>query len=94
MPIFYPLPLLSHHGIKVCPIKLIYISLKREKFFLHDIIFSNKWGALSHSCIERISILQNTRSIFPLTVFNPIDLKNQENPMLKTIPTVVDIFHI
>jgi hypothetical protein len=68
MPISYLLPLLSHHGIKTCPIKLIYTSLKREKIFLHDIILSNKWDALRHSCIEKNSILQNTRSIFPFTV--------------------------
>jgi hypothetical protein len=68
MLVSYPLPLLSHHRIKTCPIKLIYISLEREFFFLHDIIMLNKSGAWRHSCIERTSIFQNTRSIFPLTV--------------------------
>jgi hypothetical protein len=51
MPISYLLPLLSHHGIKTCLIKLIYISSKREKKFLHDVILSNTWDALRHTVV-------------------------------------------
>ena len=53
MLISYLLPLLSHHGIKTCPMRLIYTSLKRETFFLNGIIMLNKSGPCRHSCIEK-----------------------------------------